>query len=210
MKTRLLILVAFSFLVSCHEQTPLEKGTALATDYVKKHLYYPDSYEMVECVVDTAYAPMETPETLEALLSFSDKYKELKDLEFDLKSKERSYELYKSSYNDLRKYGLSDSFSEYQYKEAKEEFEKVQQKYDKIVEQLQEMALSFQNLQEQEPIPNGWKIVHSYKAKTNGGMVRTSGTYLLANQEMSDVIYAVDEEQLNAIMSISEELKSDF
>lgn len=195
--------------MACHVPTPEEQGEALASEYVKKQLYHPDSYEPIECMVDTAYSPVETPATFEKLTRFADLYKNLQKLESSVKSKRDSYEMYKSHYNDLRKYGLSDSYAEYQYKSAKEELEKEQTKYDETLEKVQKLAEEIQVLNEQPRTPCGWKVVHTYRAKTNGGMVISSGIYILTDNEFQNVILSLDEDQLNDIMTISQELNAE-
>ena len=138
------------FFLSCHVQTPEEKGSELATEFIKKQLYYPESFELVECLVDTAYAPNETPETMSQLLSFSEEFSNLKLLEANVKMKEISYEHYKSTVNDYKKYGLSNSYTEYELKKAKEEFDESQEKYNAMLEKIQEYAVIFQQKQEQQ------------------------------------------------------------
>jgi len=192
------------FFVACHVPTPQEKGEEFASNCVKKQLYYPESYEPLECQVDTAFSPIDTPETMSLISSLADLIKKIQEQESTVKRKEDFYEMEKSSYQRMKSYGLLDSYTEYQYKEAKEAFENEQTKYEKMLEKLQSLATQCQEIESQEKVPCGWKIAHTYKAKTNGGQMITSAILILTDNEFTKVVGAFDEDMLNSLMSIQQ------
>ena len=186
-------------LVSCQSPTLQEQAEVFAAESIKKQLYFPDSYQPIKCKVDTAFAPIETPEVFEKLKKAAIIYEKLEDAEKDMKRKEDRYEMYKS-------FGSYSSYNVYQTKEAKAEFEKAQTQYSSLLEQFQSIVLEMADLNEQPKKPFGLKIVQAYNAQTNGGQTVSSVVLLLVDFDMKNVLAAYQEEDLGKIMSLTEEM----
>jgi len=131
MKRLIIPLLAFcAIIVSCKSPSLKEQAEAFAADYIKKQLYFPDSYQPIECRVDTAYAPEDTPETFEKLKKMASLFEKMNDAEKEMKRKEDRYEMYRSL-------GSYSSYHVYQTKEAKAEFEKAQALHTTLLGQFQ-------------------------------------------------------------------------
>lgn len=190
-----------AILVSCQSPTLQERAESFAAETIKKQLYFPDSYQPIECYVDTAFAPLETPEVFEKLKKTASIYEKLNDAEKDMKRKEDRYEMYKS-------FGSYSSYNVYQTKEAKAEFEKAQAQYSSLFEQLQSLGQELADLNEQPKKPYGLKIAQTYKAQTNGGQTISSAVLLLVDFNMKTVLAAYDEEVIEMVMSMTEEMNN--
>ena len=190
-----------AILVSCQSPTQQERAEAFAAEIIKKQLYFPDSYQPIECYVDTAFAPLETPEVFEKLKKAASIYEKMNDAEKDMKRKEDRYEMYKS-------FGSYSSYNVYQTKEAKAEFEKAQAQYSSLFEQLQSLGQELADLNEQPKKPYGLKIAQTYKAQTNGGQTISSAVLLLVDFNMKTVLAAYDEEVIEIVMSMTEEMNN--
>ena len=188
-------------LVSCQSPTLQERAESFAADHIKKQLYFPDSYQPIECRVDTAFAPEDTPETFEKLKKMANLYEKVNDAEKEMKRKEDRYEMYRSL-------GSFSSYSVYQTKEAKAEFEKAQALHTTLLGQFQSLALEIADLKDQPKEPFALKIVQAFNAQTNGGQTISSVKLLLVDFDMKNVLAVYSEEDLNAILSFSEEMNN--
>lgn len=191
----------FAFLMSCQSPTLQERAESFAAECIKKQLYFPDSYQPIECYVDTAFAPLETPEVFEKLKKTASIYEKLNDAEKDMKRKEDRYEMYKS-------FSSHSSYNVYQTKEAKAEFEKAQTLYSSLLEQLQSLGQEIADLNDQPKKPYGLKIAQTYKAQTNGGQTVSSAALLLVDFDMKKVLAAYDEEDIEKVISMTEEISN--
>lgn len=190
-----------AILVSCQSPTQQERAEAFAADYIKKQLFFPDSYQPIECYVDTAFAPLETPEVFEKLKKLASIYEKMEDAEKDMKRKEDHYEMYKS-------FGSYSSYNVYQTKEAKAEFEKAQAQYSSLLEQFQSLGQELADLNDQSKNPYGLKIAQTYKAQTNGGQTVSSVVLLLVDFNMKTVLAAYGEEDIEMVMSMTKEMNN--
>ena len=188
-------------IVSCKSPTLQERAESFAADYIKKQLYFPDSYQPIECRVDTAFAPEDTPETFEKLKKMANLYEKVNDAEKEMKRKEDRYEMYRSL-------GSYSSYSVYQTKEAKAEFEKAQALHTTLLGQFQSLALEIADLKDQPKEPFALKIVQAFNAQTNGGQTISSVKLLLVDFDMKNVLAVYSEEDLNSILSFSEEMNN--
>lgn len=194
------VLSSMMVLSSCHHATPQEKAEALASEYIKNNLYFPESYKVIQCQVDSAFGPQETPETISRLIEFSKLFEQLKEAEWDVRHKEDKYELYKSM-------GNYSSYNTFQTREAKAEFEKAQAKFDKLIEKISSMGERIQELNSKPKEHAGWKVMQGYNAQTNGGQTRTGYQLVLVNKEATKVLASYGEEELEKIASIAEEFQ---
>ena len=190
-----------AILVSCQSPTQQERAEAFAADYIKKQLFFPDSYQPIECYVDTAFAPLETPEVFEKLKKLASIYEKMEDAEKDMKRKEDHYEMYKS-------FGSYSSYNVYQTKEAKAEFEKAQAQYSSLLEQFKSLGQELADLNDQSKNPYGLKIAQTYKAQTNGGQTVSSVVLLLVDFNMKTVLAAYGEEDIEMVMSMTKEMNN--
>ena len=190
-----------AILVSCQSPTLQERAESFAADYIKKQLYFPDSYQPIECRVDTAFAPEDTPETFEKLKKMANLYEKVNDAEKEMKRKEDRYEMYRSL-------GSYSSYSVYQTKEAKAEFEKAQALHTTLLGQFHSLALEIADLNEQPKESFALKIVQAFNAQTNGGQTISSVKLLLVDFDMKNVLAVYSEEDLNSILSFSEEMNN--
>lgn len=185
-----------AILVSCQSPTQQERAETFAADYIKKQLFFPDSYQPIECYVDTAFAPLETPEVFEKLKKLASIYEKMEDAEKDMKRKEDHYEMYKS-------FGSYSSYNVYQTKEAKAEFDKAQTLYSSLFNKFKSLGEEIADLNEQPKKPYGLKIAQTYKAQTNGGQTVSSAVLLLVDYDMKKVLAAYGEEEIGMVMSLS-------
>ena len=190
-----------AILVSCQSPTQQERAEAFAADYIKKQLFFPDSYQPIECYVDTAFAPLETPEVFEKLKKLASIYEKMEDAEKDMKRKEDHYEMYKS-------FGSYSSYNVYQTKEAKAEFDKAQTLYSSLFDQFKSLGEEIADLNEQPKKPYGLKIAQTYKAQTNGGQTVSSAVLILVDYDMKKVQAAYGEEEIDMVMSLSAKINN--
>ena len=106
MKQIIYVLVAVFMLTAC-SQSKEKKAEALIKKEMKKSLYKPETYVPVETKVDSAFAPMDSPEVFEMLFQLQESSQEISGLNSKLKSAMlsmsiNSYPYYQSAYEKYK------------------------------------------------------------------------------------------------------------
>ena len=73
---------------------------------------------------------------------------------------------------------------------------------------MQSLGQEFADLENQPKKPYGLKIAQTYKAQTNGGQTVSSAILLLVDFNMKTVLAAYEEEDIEMVMSMTEEIKN--
>ena len=71
------VFVILAILITACSQSPEQKANALIQEKVKNSLYHPETYEAVETIIDSAFAPKDDPAFYEKTLKI---YHYAKDL----------------------------------------------------------------------------------------------------------------------------------
>lgn len=207
MKKLFLLLGVFAsitlMLASC-SKSPEQKAKDLAREEIKKHLYFPESYDPADVKIDSAFAPYDSPEFMELTSDLIKLSNEVSEAQEEIKRKKSSISIWTSPY---------DSFSRNQLNEAKAELAEAQAKEKKAMEQAQKLGNKMKNMMDKKPEFIGFKAVVSYRAKNNKGDVLMDNVFAIFDKNIENIVYMCDNneyEQYNqAIKEIQEARESD-
>lgn len=196
-KSSIFILCAVLF--TCCAKTPEQKAEALIKDSVVKHLYVPDSYQPVKTQLDSAFAPLQTPEFIKAVL---DLYDMAKDCDYKKnKIKDAKFEMSLWDEPDRSEYAKE------QYKEAKEKYDELQASYDKLMSRMEKKRKWIKNKMYEEPNFIGYIAYHRFRAKNNAGNTLFGGAYYLINPDLTSIVAEWTEDEINLFCALIDETK---
>lgn len=181
MKKIMLMLLAIVAFSACQQQTPEEKAKSMAEDIIKKHIEVPESYDLLKFSVDTAYAPIETPEVLAKLKQIVDLNDEVTAANEEMQKKYEAYQLANSL-------SSRSSFGSFQNNKHTQEYKEALAKYEQLAEKLQASRDEIQALQEQPQEPIGLKIRVSYGSTLMDGTPKLHSCYILTNYNISKAL----------------------
>lgn len=124
MKKILLAVFAVAALMASCQKSNQEKADALVGEEMKKILYFPDSYEAVETVLDSAFSPLDDPALYEKTLKMTEHLKNLTQLDARMKIDKSTMAIYSGPYQT--------AYDRDKYNEAKEEYVNASEEKRKV------------------------------------------------------------------------------
>lgn len=190
MKRLVLILMVVPLLVGCGGRE--RRAEKIAKETVVKNLYYPDTYEPVETVVDSAYVTIYTNrDALSAAYEIIDLERERERLQMDYEHALSSV----SIYGDYT-YGRS-AYRKEKHRQAKEELADAEKMLKKCEADLKRqktiIRTCYETINEGEFC--GWIIAHRYRAENGAGMTRMGDILILTDKDMENIVnvFTIDE-----------------
>lgn len=170
---KIVYVILASVIVACN-QSPEKKANALIQESVKKTLYHPESYEAVETIIDSAFAPKDDPVFFEKTLKLYHYTMDLQKCTEEIQQAERSMNIWHHSY--MSEYAQTEyNYAKQKYDKGIQEEEKLKNKIRKAYEEVAKIAESGRRF-------IGFKAIHKFRAQNNSG-----------NTVMGENIYIMDE-----------------
>lgn len=174
-------LAALAF-VAC-SVSPEKKAASIVEKAVKASLYHPNSYDPIETVVDSAFAPMDDPDFFEKTLKLYEIGIEMEDCDSEMKHAKSSMAIWSNPY---------DAFSRNEYNEAKEEYENYVAKMETLQKKGEKLGEELKGIAEQGRSFIGWKVTHSYRAQNNAGQTLIGETVFILDPDMTQILAGYD------------------
>lgn len=203
MKRLVLILMVVPLLVACGGRE--KRAEKIAEETVVKTLYYPDTYEPVETVVDSAFVSIYTnQEALAAAYEIIDLKQEREHLQMDYSSALSSVSLWKDSWG---------SYSREQYSQAKEELADAERKLKDCEADLKKqktiIRTCYETINEGEFC--GWGIAHRFRAENGNGNKLIGDVLILTDKDMENVVNVFtsdefDDHNINKLQDVIDEV----
>jgi len=203
MKRLVLILIVVPLLVACGGRE--KRAEKIAEETVVKTLYYPDTYEPVETVVDSAFVSIYTnQEALAAAYEIIDLKQEREHLQMDYSSALSSVSLWKDSWG---------SYSREQYRQAKEELADAERKLKDCEADLKKqktiIRTCYETINEGEFF--GWGIAHRFRAENGNGNKLIGDVLILTDKDMENVVNVFtsdefDDHNINKLQDVIDEV----
>lgn len=206
MKRLVLILMVAPLLVACGGRE--KRAEKIAEETVVKTLYYPDTYEPVETVVDSAFVSIYTnQEALAAAYEIIDLKQELENLQWD----------YEQALSDVSLYGdFSYDRSTYRkekYRQAKGELADAEKKLKNCEADLKKqkniIRTCYETINEGEFF--GWGIAHRFRAENGNGNKLIGDVLILTDKDMENVVNVFtsdefDDHNINKLQDVIDEV----
>lgn len=178
--------------VSC--KSPEEKANALIEEDVKKMLYYAESYDPVETVVDSAFTPFDSPIFYDKAIQSYQFCKTIAELKHKMKSEKISMFIHRDG-------PYQSALDKDNYQEAKNKYNE----YDKQIKSLEMKIAVLANeliaMLNEEEVFIGYKVYHRYRAKNRAGEICFDNMEYMFNKDLDQIVasYDMDNNEYKAI-----------
>ena len=186
MKKIVLFSIAILSLVSC-VRTPEDLANSLIRERVKNTLFFPDSYEAIETVVDSAFTPKDDPAFYDKALELYNLFTVVEACRTDAARAERTMNVWKNPYLN----GLG----QVNYKQAKKNFEMYSRKVEYYTAKIEKEKDYLQGVINAQPTFIGYKLTHRFRAKTNSGNVMIGEKVFITNEDMTQILAGYDSDK---------------
>lgn len=203
MKRLIILFFIVIVAISCIK-TSEQKADNLIKDYMKRTLYHPDTYNPSNTVIDSAFAPFDTPEFfnwMDEIIKISAKYEQVNS---KMKRAKSDMSIWQGDYYT--------AFSRNQYQEAKEEYEKYSDELGKLETERTSIIAKGKSIVENANKSKdkfiGFKVTHSYRADNNAGQTIGGRIIFIIDKDISNILYAVQDEKYEVYQTLIKEIKS--
>lgn len=201
MKRLIILLFIVVVAISCIK-TPEQKVDNLIGDYMKRFLFHPDTYNPSYTVMDSAFAPYDSPDffdCMDEIMELSDRYEQVSS---KMKLAKSDMSIWQDCYS---------AFSCNKYQEAKEEYEKYSDELEKLEkEKTSIIAKGKQIIEKANKLKDkfiGFKVTHCYRADNNAGQTIGEIAIFIIDKNISKILYAVKDDEYRDYQILIKELK---
>ncbi len=170
----------FAMMLSACTMSPESKAEALIKDYVKKMLYNPDSYEVIETKVDSAFSPVGDIVFLEDMSNLSNIDAEYE--KWQIKSN------HADSIIAIFKAGNNSKLSKDQYQQAQRDFKEADLKCKSLLDEKTQLLNKICDMVMQSPEFASYTATQTFKAKNNSGQTETETMVFFIDKEFNVVM----------------------
>ena len=194
MKKCIWFFAAAIVLTSCNVSNE-KKAEKLIRQELNKVIVNIETYEPIETVVDSAFAPMTSAETWRLLTGFPDQLKLYSQLEDEVSSAKRSMSIYANSHS---------AHSKEMYNQYKEKYDAASKRLEELEAKLTSLTDRIEELSKEEPYFNGYIVHHQYRYVTKDGEKTIGKHVFLMNKDLTAVEAMLDleDEKVKALQEI--------
>ena len=203
MKKILLAVFAVAALMASCQKSNQEKADALVGEEMKKILYFPDSYEAVETVLDSAFSPLDDPALYEKTLKMTEHLKNLTQLDERMKIDKSTMAIYSGPYQT--------AYDRDKCNEAKEEYVNASEEKKKSLEAVTNISNEIKAKYANVHKFIGFKAQHTYRAKNNAGNTLIGKIEFIFDKDLTHVVaqYDMDSEEYQSVQYLYKMMKGE-
>lgn len=186
MRKSIFLSFAILTLVSC-VRAPEDKVNSIIQERVKNSLFFPESYQAIETVVDSAFAPKDDPVFYDRAMNLYRLFVAVEVCRSKAHRAERTMNVWKNPY--------AKGFGNVNYKQEKAIFEKYSKQVEYYTAKIEKEKDYLQGLISCQPAFIGFKFTHRFRAKTNSGNVTIGEKVFITNKDMTQVLVGYDSDE---------------
>ena len=157
-----------------------DKANDLIVEDVKKTLYHPESYEAVETVIDSAFAPMDDPAFYEKSLEMCQLAVKAQLNTDRMQKAEQKMNLWKSPY----KKGIDKT----NYEEARLEYDDCSKNAEILVSRMEKGGGELMEMAKQGYRFIGYKASHRFRAKNGNDQAVLCDYIYIMNEDLTKIL----------------------
>lgn len=190
------VIAASAFLVSCQKSNE-EKAEELIKVSMNKTLLHPESYEAVETVLDSAFAPLDSPEFFNKIMKVVHCVDDMSKVGEEINEAQTSMSLWSI---------CSTALARNEYRKAKAKYEAACAKKEELEKKSMRLAEKLKPDLQNKPTFIGFKARHKYRANTNAGNTVFGEMKFVFDKELTKVIaeYDMQDEEYVAYQKLLE------
>ncbi len=194
------LIMSSIFVITSCSKSPEQKAQDIMEAEIKKNLYLPDTYELANIKVDSAFAPYDEPEYIESLKEVLRIGNEINEVEEEKAEAERTLSIFSDSY--------SSSYSQHEVKEARKKIEEAEKKVDYLKKTAKKIGDKAANIVKRRGDFIGFKAVLSYRAKNNGGQVVMGSSFAIFDKDITQLRYICENDEHESYLQFLEQVKT--
>lgn len=167
-------------IVSSCSKSPEEKIKDLVSVEIKKNLYIPDSYDLADIKVDSAFIPLDSPELFEYINQFAEIDEEYTKTENAIQEANRDLAIWDDPFS---------AFAKQRKNEAKKDLKEAEDNREELSKAGSECLKKIKSIIKQKPQFFGFKAIVSYRAKNNAGNILMDNIFALTDQKAEKLVY---------------------
>ena len=187
------LIMSSIFVITSCSKSPEQKAQDIMEAEIKKNLYLPDTYELANIKVDSAFAPYDEPEYIESLKEVLRIGNEINEVEEEKAEAERT---------------LSIFYSQHEVKEARKKIEEAEKKVDYLKKTAKKIGDKAANIVKRRGDFIGFKAVLSYRAKNNGGQVVMGSSFAIFDKDITQLRYICENDEHESYLQFLEQVKT--
>ena len=165
---KFILLIPFMFLLESCGSSLDDKINVLLENEIKKELDYPDTYEAVETLIDSAFTPFDEPEFYNKTVQLYELGKLVCEYDENITFAKEDMLYYDSerSYYSERSYSKSfyNTIVDRKYQEAKDEYDLNSENKVIVENEIKKLITELKSMMNEPPRFIGYKVIHSYRA----------------------------------------------
>ena len=197
MKNLLIIIVVAICLTACGDSKEV-KAEKLAKKALNSVIVNMDTYEPIETKIDSAFAPLSSPEVFRFYEQLPDQMRLFFDYQDEAKRLKTTIDLQEE---------LDLSLGRNIYNQNKEDYENALKKIKEYDEKMEAFVKDMNQKAKEKPVFNGYRVKHTYRYVTKEGDKTIGHCLFLMNKDLTKVesMIDLDDEVIKAFMMKAEE-----
>ena len=180
------LIASFICILASCSKSPEQKVKDLVGNEIKKHLYIPESYDLADVKIDSAFAPYDDPKFIELVKDLLTKTQEVEDAENAVKEA-------KSSVSRWSDHPFPyDSYSRNSLNEARSDLKEAQTKEEKAMSAARKLGDKMKEQMDKSPKFIGFKASILYRAKNNYGNIVMESVFAVFDENIENITYMLD------------------
>ena len=181
MKKIILLFAVSIFFTACKSKE--EKAEILAKQAMKGVIANYETYEPIETTIDSAFAPVMTPENYEFIAQIPNLTRSYAECQEAAKNAKITMDIFSDS-----------EYSSHQetYKDAKEKYEKNSQRVAEIENMMRNFYSKVEKLSKEKPVFNGYKVHHKYRFVNDNDKKEIGEFLFLMDEDLTEVKAKLD------------------
>ena len=157
---------------------------------------HPESYEAVETVVDSAFAPKDDPAFYEKSLKVCKLAMDAQEYDDKAKRAKSSMAIWSGPYQS--------AFGRTQYNEEKEKYDGYTKKVESLKDKIQKVGEEMKKLAEPGRRFIGYKVSHTFRAKNNEGNVLMGKYVYIMDDGLTKILaeYDTDSDEYQMVQAV--------
>lgn len=182
MKKVIWFILAAVCLCACSESME-EKANKLIKKELNKVIVNIDTYEPIETVIDSAFAPLMTAESFNIISVLPAQLSAFSDLENEVNKLKSLMSIYERPYS---------AYEREQYRQYKEQYENASKRLEDFESKMHSIIQTIKDNNEAEQVFNGYRVEHQYRYTTKDGNKTIGKQIFLVNKDISAVEAKLD------------------
>ena len=180
------LIASFICILASCSKSPEQKVKDLVGNEIKKHLYIPESYDLADVKIDSAFAPYDDPKFIELVKDLLTKTQEVEDAENAVKEA-------KSSVSRWSDHPFPyDSYSRNSLNEARSDLKEAQTKEEKAMSAARKLGDKMKEQMDKSPKFIGFKASILYRAKNNYFNIVMESVFAVFDENIENITYMLD------------------